>query len=339
MPTEPAHPVETARHVPVMLAEVLAALAPADGEVFVDATFGAGGYTRAILEAAHTRVVGIDRDPNAILGGMALVSAMRGRLTLVEERFAKLDEVAAQVGLAPVDGVVLDIGVSSMQLDEAERGFSFRRDGPLDMRMAGSGPSAADLVATLSEGELARIFHVYGEERRAGALARAIVTDRAEKPFLRTLDLAGLCERVIRAKPGDIHPATRAFQALRIAVNGELEELAQALVAAEAVLKPGGRLVVVTFHSLEDRIAKNFFADRTRTEPGGSRHAPQVSVPPATFTALQRGALAASTAEAQANPRARSAKLRAGRRSDAPARADIGFADLPQIIPAKGRGR
>ena len=339
MPTEPAHPVETARHVPVMLAEVLAALAPADGEVFVDGTFGAGGYTRAILAAADTRVLGIDRDPNAILGGMALVSAMRGRLTLVEERFAKLDEVAVQVGLAPVDGVVLDIGVSSMQLDEAERGFSFRRDGPLDMRMAGSGPSAADLVATLSEGELARIFHVYGEERRAGALARAIVTDRAEKPFLRTLDLAGLCERVIRAKPGDIHPATRAFQALRIAVNGELEELAQALIAAETVLKPGGRLVVVTFHSLEDRIVKNFFTDRTRTEAGGSRHAPQVAVPPATFTVLQRGALAASAAEAQANPRARSAKLRAGRRSDAPARSDIGFADLPQIIPAKGRGR
>jgi len=177
MPTQPPHPVETARHVPVMLAEVLAALAPADGEVFVDGTFGAGGYTRAILEAADTKVLAIDRDPNAVVGGMGLVTQMRGRLTVVEERFAHLDEIAARLGMAPVDGVVLDIGVSSMQLDEAGRGFSFRRDGPLDMRMGESGPSAADLVATLSEGELARIFHVYGEERRAGALARAIVTD------------------------------------------------------------------------------------------------------------------------------------------------------------------
>ena len=340
MPTQPPHPVETARHVPVMLAEVLAALAPADGEVFVDGTFGAGGYTRAILEAADTKVLAIDRDPNAVVGGMGLVTQMRGRLTVVEERFAHLDEIAARLGMAPVDGVVLDIGVSSMQLDEAGRGFSFRRDGPLDMRMGESGPSAADLVATLSEGELARIFHVYGEERRAGALARAIVTDRGQKPFLRTLDLAGLCERVIRAKPGEIHPATRAFQALRIAVNGELEELARALLSAEAVLKPGGRLVVVSFHSLEDRIVKSFFADRTRTEAGGSRHAPQAVLPPATFTALHRGALAASEAEAAQNPRARSAKLRAGRRTEAPARdSGVGFAGLPEIIQTKGRGR
>jgi 16S rRNA (cytosine1402-N4)-methyltransferase len=332
---------DAARHVPVMLAEVLEALAPQAGERFIDGTFGAGGYTRAILDAAaDTHVLAIDRDRTAITDGMTLVSAMQGRLTLVEDRFSNLDKLAPMLGEGGVDGVVLDIGVSSMQLDEAGRGFSFRRDGPLDMRMSGHGPSAADLVATLPEEALSRIFYVLGEERRANALARAIVTDRAKEPFTRTMQLADLCGRVIRSKPGDIHPATRAFQALRIAVNGELDELGEALLAAERALKPGGRLVVVTFHSLEDRIVKTFFADRTRSQAGGSRHAPVTAVPPPTFTQAHRAAIAASAAEAGGNPRARSAKLRSAVRSDAPAR-DTGtsFLGLPDMNIQAGRSR
>src|SRR5690349_6222486 len=216
MPVPPKNPSDPDRHVPVMLDEVVAALAPRDGEVFVDGTFGAGGYSRAILAAARTRVIAIDRDPTAVAAAMPLVSAMQGRLTVAEDRFSELDSVARSLGHAAVDGVVLDIGVSSMQLDEADRGFSFRQDGPLDMRMEGRGTSAADLVNGLEEGALSRLFWLYGEERRAGALARAIVADREAKPFERTRDLADLSARVIRAKPGDIHPATRAFQALRI---------------------------------------------------------------------------------------------------------------------------
>ena len=337
----PTTPNDAARHVPVMLAEVLAALAPAAGERFIDGTFGAGGYTRGILAAApEIRVLAIDRDRTAVTDGMALVSEMKGRLTLVEDRFSNLDGLAPMLGGGGVDGVVLDIGVSSMQLDEAHRGFSFRRDGPLDMRMSNTGPSAADLLATLPQETLARIFQVLGEERRASALARAIVTDRTSGPFLRTSQLADLCARVIRSKPGDIHPATRAFQALRIAVNGELDELGLALLAAERALKPGGRLVVVTFHSLEDRIVKTFFADRTRSQAGGSRHAPEIAVPPPTFTQVHRNAVAASAAEASTNPRARSAKLRSAVRTAAPARdTGTGFLGLPDIHAQSGRGR
>lgn len=344
MPASPPPPSDDARqgprHVPVMLAEVMAALAPRDGETIVDGTFGAGGYTSAILSEPGTRVIAIDRDPNAVLDGMGLVSAMQGRLTLVEDRFSNLDTVARDLGHAAVDGVVLDIGVSSMQIDEAGRGFSFRQDGPLDMRMEGRGPSAADLVNTLGEAELSRLFWTLGEERRAGALARAIVADRAAAPFLRTRDLADLCGRVIRSKPGDIHPATRAFQALRIAVNRELDELAAALLAAERILRAGGRLVVVTFHSLEDRIVKTFLADRSRRDAGGSRHAPQAELAPATFELVHRGAVAASEAEAALNPRARSAKLRAAVRTAAPAR-DTGtdFLGLPALAPTAGRRR
>jgi 16S rRNA (cytosine1402-N4)-methyltransferase len=339
VPSMPSH--DAARHVPVMLAEVLEALAPRGGERFIDGTFGAGGYTRAILEAApDVRVLAIDRDRTAITNGMGLVDAMKGRLTLVQDRFSNLDDLAQVLGEGGVDGVVLDIGVSSMQLDEAERGFSFRRDGPLDMRMSGEGPSAADLVATLPEEALSRIFFVLGEERRANALARAIVTDRGKEPFTRTLQLADLCGRVIRSRPGDIHPATRAFQALRIAVNGELDELGRALLAAERVLKAGGRLVVVTFHSLEDRIVKAFFADRTRSQAGGSRHAPVASVPPATFFQSHRAAIAATSAEAEANPRARSAKLRFAIRSEAPARnTGTSFLGLPDMKLQSGRSR
>ncbi|CAM5764664.1 ribosomal RNA small subunit methyltransferase H [Labrys miyagiensis] len=341
MPVPPMPSNDAARHVPVMLAEVMEALAPRTGERFIDGTFGAGGYTRAILDAApDIRVLAIDRDRTAITNGMALVSAMKGRLTLVEDHFSRLDALAPMLGEEGIDGVVLDIGVSSMQLDEADRGFSFRRDGPLDMRMSGEGPTAADLVASLPEDMLARIFHVLGEERRANALARAIVADRVKEPFTRTMQLADLCGRVIRTRPGDIHPATRAFQALRIAVNGELDELGEALLAAERVLKPGGRLVVVTFHSLEDRVVKAFFADRTRSQAGGSRHAPVAAVPPATFTQTHRAATAASTAEADVNPRARSAKLRFAIRSEAPAR-DTGtsFLGLPDMNIQSGRSR
>ncbi len=229
-----------ARHLPVMLAEVLAHLAPKAAGSYVDGTFGAGGYSRAILEAADCRLLAIDRDPTAIAGGAPLVSASGGRLVLVEDRFSQLDIVAGEQGFAPLDGVVLDIGVSSMQLDEAERGFSFRRDGPLDMRMGADGPSAADLVAELDEVELAHIIYTLGEERLSRHIARAIVKARDESPILRTSQLADIVSRVVRTKPGEMHPATRTFQALRIAVNGELDELVTALAAAERALKPVG---------------------------------------------------------------------------------------------------
>ncbi len=311
---------EPARHVPVMLREVLAALALRDGAVIVDGTFGAGGYTRAILAAADTRVIAIDRDPDAISGGAGLVAGAVGRLTLVHGRFGELDALAREAGHDGLDGVVLDIGVSSMQLDQADRGFSFRADGPLDMRMGQSGDSAADLVARLDEKPLADLIYTYGEERLSRPIARAIVRARDEAPIVTTRRLADIVARVVRSKPGDIHPATRTFQALRIAVNDELGELERALAAAERVLKPGGRLVVVTFHSLEDRIVKQFLADRSATGSGGSRHAPAVAVPDPTFVPLGRKAEAASPAEAATNPRARSAKLRAATRTDAPAR-------------------
>lgn len=311
---------DTSRHVPVLLAEVLATLTPADGEVFIDGTFGAGGYSHAILEAAATRVVAIDRDPTAIAGGAALAAHHAGQLTLVHDRFARLDAIVAECGHASVDGVVLDIGVSSMQIDEAERGFSFRFDGPLDMRMAREGESAADLVARLEETALANLIYTYGEERLSRPIARAIVRERAVAPILTTRRLADIVARVVRSKPGDIHPATRTFQALRIAVNDELGELEAALDAAERVLKPGGRLAIVTFHSLEDRIVKQFLADRSGKSPGGSRHAPASQPPEPTFTLLTRKAVAASEAESRANPRARSAKLRAAARTAAAAR-------------------
>lgn len=328
---------ETRPHLPVMLDEVVARLSPRPGEVHVDGTFGAGGYTRAIL-AAGAEVIAIDRDPTAIAAGADLVAASGGRLRLVPGVFGDLDTLIETVGVALVDGVVLDIGVSSMQLDRAERGFSFRFDGPLDMRMACEGPSAADLVASLDERTLAHIFRVYGEEKRAGAVARAIVAARGETPIATTRDLVRIVETVIRAKPHEIHPATRVFQALRIAVNDELGELVRALAAAERVLRPGGRLVVVTFHSLEDRIVKRFFADRSRREAGGSRHAPRVDVAPAIFDLAMRGHDEAGEAEIAANPRSRSAKLRAGVRTDAPARAiDAEALGLPRV-DMSGRG-
>jgi 16S rRNA (cytosine1402-N4)-methyltransferase len=305
------------RHSPVLGAEAVAALAPRAGATYIDATFGAGGYSRLILAEAGTRVIGIDRDRTAIAGGFALVDASGGRLTLVEDRFSNLAAVARAEGATQVDGVVMDIGVSSMQLDEAARGFSFRLDGPLDMRMGGSGPSAADVVAVASEQDLARVIYLYGEERRSRAVARAIVAARRDGAIVTTRQLADIVARVVRVNPIEIHPATRTFQALRILVNEELTELEAALRSAEQVLRPGGRLAVVSFHSLEDRIVKTFLAARAG-RGGSSRHLPDVPAAPASFRLLTRRPVTAGATELAANPRARSAKLRAAERTDAP---------------------
>jgi 16S rRNA (cytosine1402-N4)-methyltransferase len=306
-----------ALHIPVLGAAALDFLNIHDGGNYVDGTFGAGGYSRAILAAANCRVIGIDRDRTAIALGADLVEAAGGRLTLVEDRFSNLDTVARDCGHAQVDGVVLDVGVSSMQLDQAGRGFSFRLDGPLDMRMSGEGASAADIVNAASERDLANIIYILGEERFSRGIARAIVKARAQTPIATTRALADIVASVVRAKPHEIHPATRTFQALRIFVNDELGELAGALIAAEHVLKPGGRLVVVAFHSLEDRIVKSFLAARSETR-GGSRHAPEVKRAAPSFTVLTKRPVVADDAENARNPRARSAKLRAGERTDAP---------------------
>jgi 16S rRNA (cytosine1402-N4)-methyltransferase len=302
-------------HVPVMLEEVLAALAPGPGVHIVDGTFGGGGYTGALLEAGAT-VTGLDRDTGAVARGRQLEDALPGRFRMVETSFSGLDLAVS----APVQGVVLDIGVSSFQIDEAGRGFSFMRDGPLDMRMGPSGPSAADAIAQLTEAELADVFFAYGEERESRRIARAIVADRVAQPFTGTLQLAELVARVAgggRTKPGTIHPATRVFQALRVFINDELNELHCALGAAERVLAEGGRLVVVTFHSLEDRIVKEFLSARSGTVTG-SRHAPAATGPAATFALGHRKMTAAREAEAQVNPRARSAKLRSAVRTGEP---------------------
>jgi 16S rRNA (cytosine1402-N4)-methyltransferase len=329
------------RHVPVLLAEVLAALSPRAGGRYLDGTFGAGGYARAILDAAPgATLLGLDRDPSAIAGGADLVQAMEGRLTLSQANFGELAEEAERFKMVPLDGVVLDIGVSSMQIDQAERGFSFRFDGPLDMRMSGTGQSAADIVNEAEEGLLANIFYHYGEERRSRAVARAVIEARRKAPIATTKALADLVAGIVRAEPGGAHPATRVFQSLRIAVNDELGELVRALHAAEAVLKPGGRLVVVTFHSLEDRIVKQFFAERSGRVPAGSRHAPAVAAAEPTFRLVEKGAVGPSEAEMRANPRARSAKLRAAERNDAPARrAEAGLVALSTVPDPQPRRR
>lgn len=308
-----------APHCPVLLAEMLTALAPEQGGQFLDGTFGAGGYSRAILAAAPAaHLIGFDRDPEALVRAEALAAEAAGRFTFVSGRFGDLDErLDPDVRL---DGIVLDIGVSSMQIDQAERGFSFAKDGPLDMRMERTGPSAADLVNTTAEAALADLIYRYGEERLSRRIARAIVTDRRLRPFTRTAELAELIRRVVPRPADGIDPATRTFQALRIAVNDELGELERALVAAERRLVPGGRLVVVTFHSLEDRLVKEFLRDRSGSAARPSRHHPLGEAGPApSFTQLHRRAVRPGDEELARNPRARSARLRAGLRTDAPA--------------------
>ncbi|MGQ7793553.1 16S rRNA (cytosine(1402)-N(4))-methyltransferase RsmH [Faunimonas sp. B44] len=320
-----------ARHLPVLLPEVLDALAVAPNGRYVDGTFGAGGYSLAILDRGGT-VLAIDRDPSAIAAGARIRETYANRLILVEGRFSDLDAHAAAQGFAPADGVVLDIGVSSMQLDQAERGFSFRKDGPLDMRMGQDGPSAADVVNSAEWRDLAAIIGKLGEERHAGRVARAIEAARREAPIETTRQLAEIVERAIgRPGPQRIHPATRTFQALRIFVNRELEELARGLAAAEAVLREGGRLVVVTFHSLEDRIVKRFMQERSRLNQG-SRHGPLVSGPEPSFSLLNRKPVEPGEAEIERNPRARSARLRAASRTAALAHSlDMAALGVPQL--------
>lgn len=313
---------DTPIHVPVLLNEVVDALSPRDGGVYVDGTFGAGGYTLAILSAANCRVWGIDRDPEAIERGRQLGLAYPGRLEIVEGRFGDMAALLAARGVGSVDGVALDIGVSSPQIDEPERGFSFRFDGPLDMRMGRDGPTAADVVNTAEQDELADIIFHYGEERMARRVARAIVAARKDAPIERTRQLAEIVRSVVSKGKGDaIDPATRTFQALRIHVNDELGELRRGLAAAESLLKPGGRLAVVSFHSLEDREVKTFLKERSSPPPSPSRHAPAVSADARapSFRLLSRKPIGPTEAEASSNPRARSARLRAAERTAAPA--------------------
>jgi 16S rRNA (cytosine1402-N4)-methyltransferase len=320
-----------ARHIPVLGRQTLECLDPNADKVIVDGTFGAGGHTRAML-AAGARVIGIDRDQSAIAGGFDLVEEAAGRLTLVQDRFSNLDSVVRNLGYEAVDGILLDLGVSSMQLDQAERGFSFRNDGPLDMRMGAEGPSAADVVNAASERDLASIIYTLGEERFSRQIARAIVKARDAAPIATTRALADIVAGVVRSHPGEIHPATRTFQALRIFVNDELGELVTALAAAERMLKLGGRLAVISFHSLEDRIVKTFLAERSRVA-GVSRHQPEARQIPPSFKVLTRKPLVADDDEVSRNPRARSAKLRAAERTQAPA-FDTDTAHLLPRLPA-----
>jgi len=302
--------------VPVLLAEAIAALAPRDEGLYVDGTFGAGNYSRAILEAARCRVVALDRDPAAVARGGALASRYAGRLTVVEGRFGDLERILAGLGIVAVDGIALDLGFSSDQMDDASRGFSFRADGPLDMRMSREGVTAAELVNTLPEAALADLIYVYGEERHSRRVARAIVRARAKAPLTRTGELAALVRKVVPSA-GGIDPATRTFQALRMEVNDELGELERALAAAERLLEPRGRLAVVAFHSLEDRKVKDFLRARSGGT-GGSRHRPSPASRAPTFAVLKRRPLRPSPEEIARNPRARSARLRAAERTAAP---------------------
>jgi 16S rRNA (cytosine1402-N4)-methyltransferase len=319
-----------APHIPVLGGRIVEFLNVRAGGIYIDGTFGAGGYSRAILGAADCQVIAIDRDQSAVARGMELVEAFAGRLTVIEDRFSALDQVARDCGAEAVDGVVLDIGVSSMQLDEAGRGFSYRQDGPLDMRMGSDGPSAADLVAVASARDLASIIARLGEEKFARPIARAIVKARETAPIRTTAALSQVIAGVVHARFGEIHPATRTFQALRIFINEELLELTQALSAAEHILRPQGRLVVVSFHSLEDRIVKTFINDRSRSG-GGSRHRPEAQAPAPSFVAVTGRPVVADAEEVARNPRARSAKLRAAERTAAPARAGDPASLLPTL--------
>jgi 16S rRNA (cytosine1402-N4)-methyltransferase len=311
---------DKAAHVPVLLDAVVTILAPREGAVYIDATFGTGGYSIALLAVARCRVFGIDRDPDAARRGRVLAEHYGGGLTIIEGRFGEMAGLIAPFAPEPIAGIVLDLGVSSAQLDAPERGFSFRYDGPLDMRMSPEGPSAADLVATLSEAELARLIRDFGEERLARRVAHAIKAAQRRGPVRRTFELAEIVRSVVpKSEPGQ-DPATRTFQALRIAVNDELGELDRGLAAAEQLLMPGGRLAVVSFHSLEDRRVKQFLRQRSGWAPRASRHAPvTVPAPAASFEALRRGAVRPDAGEIARNPRARSARLRAAQRTAAPA--------------------
>jgi 16S rRNA (cytosine1402-N4)-methyltransferase len=309
---------KTDRHVPVLIDEVIGALELQSDDTVVDGTFGAGGYARAMLAVGVGRVIGFDRDPDAIAEGRSLVpdAIQSGRLALVEERFSQMDRVLAERGIGPVDAIALDIGVSSMQLDRADRGFSFQADGPLDMRMGQSGPTAAEFLNQAEEAEIARVLRSYGEEPRARTIARAIVGAR---PIERTGELAAIVRRAVGYRTGQkSDPATRTFQAIRIHLNAELDELEQGLVAAERSLRPGGRLAVVTFHSLEDRIVKRFFRERSGGTPAGSRHRPALKDPrEPTFERVAKP-VSPTERELAANPRARSARLRSAVRTSAP---------------------
>lgn len=312
-----------APHIPVMLNEVLAALAPQDGEVYVDGTFGAGGYTTAFLKNADCRVIAIDRDRTALENGRALQEKFGGRLMLLHGRFGDAGTLVREAGFETIDGFVLDVGVSSMQIDQAQRGFSFRFDGPLDMRMDqdGDGPTAADIVNGCEEKELADIIWRFGDERHSRRIARAILRAREEEPVTTTGRLADIVRSAVpKSKKDGIDPATRTFQALRIYVNDELGELERALAAAEELLAEGGRLVVVSFHSLEDGLVKKFLRERAGQEGRGSRYLPETeAVADSTFTLPHRKPVQPSDEEAQTNPRARSARLRVAIRTAAPA--------------------
>ena len=310
----------TAPHIPVMLREVTEALAPKAGGVYVDGTFGRGGYTRAILDSADVRVVAIDRDPDAIAAGQSLVDQYKPRLTLLQGPFGAMDVLLVGQHISKVDGIALDLGVSSPQIDDPSRGFSFAADGPLDMRMSKSGPSAADVVNDMSERELADMIYTLGEERYSRRVARCIVEARAEQRISRTAQLAEIVREAVPRSADGIDPATRSFQALRIHVNDEMGELTRALNAAEALLSPQGRLAVVSFHSLEDRVVKEFMRRRSGAEANQSRHLPanDRDKPAPTLRVLTKKPVTPGEAEIAANPRARSAKLRVAERTEAP---------------------
>lgn len=307
-----------APHQPVLLTEVVAALAPRDGAIYVDGTFGAGGYSRAILDAANCTVFAIDRDPDAVAGAKPLLERYAGRLHILQGRFGDMAELLSREGINAVQGVTLDLGVSSMQLDQATRGFSFRFSGPLDMRMEQQGESAADLVNTMAEQPLADLIFTFGEEKKARRIAKAIIAARTLAPITETQQLADIVRRAIGPTPGlRIDPATRTFQALRIAVNDEMGEIDRGLAAAERILAPGGRLAVVSFHSLEDRRVKTFLRDRSATAPRASRHLPDPhQKQTAHFRLILPGGVAPGGAETDRNPRARSARLRIAERLD-----------------------
>jgi len=315
----PPSRAEIPAHIPVLLQPIIDAISPVKG-VWLDGTFGAGGYSRALLDAGATRVLAVDRDPSVFTRAERWAYQYGERLVLIAGEFAQLDMIADNAGALPLDGVVLDIGVSSMQIDEADRGFSFMLDGPLDMRMAQSGPTAADIVNKAGETTLANILFQYGEEKASRRIARNILKSRAEAPITTTRQLAAIVQSCMaRPKPGQIHPATRTFQALRIAVNDELRQLVNGLVAAENALAPGGILAVVTFHSLEDRTVKRFMQARSGTGPKGNRFAPQVELEAPRFEQVTRRPVSAAADEISNNPRARSAKLRIVRRLEAKA--------------------